>query len=57
MSGFGITAAVTFEHPYLLARRLSTLDHLTKGRVAWNVVSSYLNSAARNIGLDNQNRA
>ncbi|WP_184422121.1 NtaA/DmoA family FMN-dependent monooxygenase, partial [Rhodoblastus sphagnicola] len=43
-----------FEHPYLLARRLSTLDHLTKGRVAWNVVSSYLNSAARNIGLDNQ---
>lgn len=52
--GFGITAAVTFEHPYLLARRLSTLDHLTKGRVAWNVVSSYLNSAARNIGLDNQ---
>ncbi|PPQ33855.1 5,10-methylene tetrahydromethanopterin reductase [Rhodoblastus sphagnicola] len=52
--GFGVTAAVTFEHPYLLARRLSTLDHLTKGRVAWNVVSSYLNSAARNIGLDNQ---
>lgn len=52
--GFGITAAVTFEHPYLLARRLSTLDHLTKGRVAWNVVSSYLDSAARNIGLDRQ---
>ncbi|GAB3435963.1 LLM class flavin-dependent oxidoreductase [Giesbergeria sinuosa] len=52
--GFGVTAAVTFEHPYLLARRLSTLDHLTKGRVAWNVVSSYLDSAARNIGLDKQ---
>ncbi|MFN3526884.1 MAG: LLM class flavin-dependent oxidoreductase, partial [Paracoccus sp. (in: a-proteobacteria)] len=52
--GFGITAAVTFEHPYLLARRLSTLDHLTKGRVAWNVVSSYLDSAARNIGMDRQ---
>lgn len=52
--GFGITAAVTYEHPYLLARRLSTLDHLTKGRVAWNVVSSYLDSAARNIGLDKQ---
>ncbi|MBY0561019.1 MAG: LLM class flavin-dependent oxidoreductase [Hyphomicrobium sp.] len=43
-----------FEPPYLLARRLSTLDHLTKGRVAWNVVSSYLNSAALNIGMDKQ---
>lgn len=52
--GFGVTAALTFEQPYLLARRLSTLDHLTKGRVAWNVVSSYLNSAALNIGMDKQ---
>ncbi|SFV36716.1 LLM class flavin-dependent oxidoreductase [Hyphomicrobium facile] len=52
--GFGVTAAVTFEPPYLLARRLSTLDHLTKGRIAWNVVSSYLNSAALNIGMDKQ---
>jgi len=52
--GFGITAAITYEQPYLLARRLSTLDHLTKGRVAWNVVSSYLNSAALNVGLDRQ---
>jgi FMN-dependent oxidoreductase (nitrilotriacetate monooxygenase family) len=51
---FGITAAVTFEHPYLLARRLSTLDHLTRGRIAWNVVSSYLNSAAVNVGYDAQ---
>ena len=51
---FGVTAAVTFEQPYILARRLSTLDHLTKGRVAWNVVSSYLNSAALNIGMDRQ---
>lgn len=52
--GFGVTAAVTFEPPYLLARRLSTLDHLTKGRVAWNVVSSYLNSASINVGMDKQ---
>lgn len=51
---FGITAAATFEQPYLLARRLSTLDHLTKGRVAWNVVSSYLNSAAVNVGYEQQ---
>lgn len=52
--GFGITAALTYEPPYLLARRLSTVDHLTKGRVAWNVVSSYLNSAAQNVGMDKQ---
>ena len=51
---FGITAAITFESPYLLARRLSTLDHLTNGRIAWNVVSSYLNSAALNVGMDKQ---
>src|SRR3546814_15185935 len=36
------------------ARRMSTLDHLTKGRAAWNIVTSYLNSGARNIGLDQQ---
>ena len=51
---FGVTAAITFEHPYVLARRFSTLDHLTKGRVAFNVVSSYLNSAAMNVGADQQ---
>lgn len=51
---FGVTAAITFEHPYVLARRYSTLDHLTKGRVAFNVVSSYLNSAAINVGATQQ---
>lgn len=52
--GFGVTASVTYEQPYLLARRFSTLDHLTKGRVAWNIVTSYQESAARNLGLDKQ---
>jgi hypothetical protein len=33
--GFGITACTTFEPPFLLAKRFSTLDHLTEGRVAW----------------------
>jgi FMN-dependent oxidoreductase (nitrilotriacetate monooxygenase family) len=33
---------------------LSTLDHLTGGRVAWNIVTSYLDSAARNLGLNAQ---
>lgn len=52
--GFGVTASTTYENPYALARRFSTVDHLTKGRVAWNIVTSYLESAARNFGLDTQ---
>ncbi|TQE16805.1 LLM class flavin-dependent oxidoreductase [Streptomyces ipomoeae] len=52
--GFGITVSLTYEQPYKLARTLTTLDHLTKGRIAWNVVTSYLESAARNLGLGEQ---
>jgi dimethyl-sulfide monooxygenase len=52
--GFGITSALTYEQPYALARKFSTLDHLTGGRVAWNVVTGYLNSAAINLGFDKQ---
>ncbi|KAK7973415.1 xenobiotic compound family monooxygenase [Apiospora saccharicola] len=51
---FGVTASVTYEKPYSLARRLSTLDHLAEGRLAWNIVTSYLDSAARNFGLREQ---
>ncbi|WP_103663476.1 LLM class flavin-dependent oxidoreductase [Microbacterium sp. CJ77] len=52
--GFGVTAGTAYEHPYPFARRMSTLDHLTKGRVGWNVVTGYLPSAARNMGNDDQ---
>ena len=52
--GFGVTASVSFEHPYPFARRMSTLDHLTGGRAGWNIVTSYLESGARNIGLKHQ---
>jgi len=52
--GFGVTLSLTYEQPYSLARRISTLDHLTEGRMAWNVVTSYLESAARNLGLGQQ---
>jgi FMN-dependent oxidoreductase (nitrilotriacetate monooxygenase family) len=48
--GIGITASTNFEHPYAFARRLSTADHHTKGRVAWNIVTSYLDSGAKNTG-------
>ena len=49
--GFGITFSTTYEPPFAWARRVSTLDHLTKGRVGWNIVTSYLPNAARNFGL------
>ncbi|MFC7186464.1 LLM class flavin-dependent oxidoreductase [Halorubrum yunnanense] len=49
--GFAVTRSTTYTHPYQLAREFSTLDHLTDGRVAINVVTSYLQSAAENLGL------
>lgn len=52
--GFGITASTTYDAPYALARRFSTVDHLSNGRVGWNIVTSYLDSAARNFGLNTQ---
>lgn len=39
--GFAITASTSFEAPYTLAKRFSTLDHLTGGRFGWNVVTSW----------------
>ena len=46
---FAITSSTVSESPYHFSRRLATLDHLTKGRIGWNIVSSYLDSAARNL--------
>lgn len=51
---FGVTASTTYDTPYALARRFSTVDHLSDGRVGWNIVTSYLDSAARNFGLNTQ---
>ncbi len=50
--GFGVTFSTTYEPPFAFARRMSTLDHLTKGRIGWNIVTSYLPNAAQNFGLD-----
>lgn len=52
--GFGVTAITSFEPPYSFARRMSTLDHLTDGRISWNIVSGYLDSAARAMGQPGQ---
>ncbi len=49
-----MTCNLAWESPALMARRFSTLDHLTKGRIGWNIVTGYLDSAARAMGLDRQ---
>jgi len=38
--GLALTLSTTFYPPFLLARLLTTLDHLSRGRIAWNVVTS-----------------
>ncbi|MFP5078370.1 LLM class flavin-dependent oxidoreductase [Rhizobium sp. YIM 134829] len=48
--GFGVTVNTSVEAPYSFARRMSTLDHLTEGRIGWNIVTGYLDSAARALG-------
>jgi FMN-dependent oxidoreductase (nitrilotriacetate monooxygenase family) len=49
--GFGVTCNLAYEQPFAFARRMSTLDHLTGGRVGWNIVTGYLDSAARAAGF------
>lgn len=48
--GIAITSSVVQEHPFNFARRISTLDHLTGGRVAWNIVTSHIENTFRNFG-------
>ena len=50
--GLGATLSTTFHPPYLLARMLASLDLLSGGRAAWNVVTSATDMEARNFGLD-----
>jgi FMN-dependent oxidoreductase (nitrilotriacetate monooxygenase family) len=46
------TASATFYPPFMLARTMSTLDHLSGGRVGWNIVTSSEDRAAQNFGLE-----
>lgn len=46
------TMSTTFYPPWLLARSVATLDHLSGGRMGWNVVTSSENRAAQNFGMD-----
>ena len=46
--GFAVTYSTTYHPPYQCARAFSSLDHLTSGRIAWNIVTSFLDSAHEN---------
>src|ERR1700739_2335626 len=47
--GFGVTCAVSYEHPYTLARRFSTLDHLTGGGIGWEGGARVLEQPPRGL--------
>jgi len=50
--GFGVTFSTSFSHPYYLARLFNSLDHVTGGRIALNVVASTRRSDFANYGFD-----
>lgn len=51
--GFGVTSSTAYHDPYYFARMMSTLDHVTDGRIGWNIVAGYGSSEARKTGLAN----
>ncbi|EMY34848.1 luciferase-like monooxygenase [Arthrobacter crystallopoietes BAB-32] len=50
--GLAMTSSVIQSDPFQLARQMSTLDHISGGRAAWNVVTSVLENSHRNFGAD-----
>jgi FMN-dependent oxidoreductase (nitrilotriacetate monooxygenase family) len=50
--GIGVTRSTTYFAPYDVARTFATLDHLSSGRIAWNVVTSQSRNEAQNFGFD-----
>ena len=52
--GLAPTLTTTFYPPWLLARSISTLDHFSSGRIAWNIVTATSDAAAQNYGYDKQ---
>ncbi|KAK0711966.1 alkanesulfonate monooxygenase [Lasiosphaeris hirsuta] len=50
--GLAATASTTYDEPYHVARRFASLDHLSGGRAAWNIVTTANPDSAKNFGLD-----
>ena len=49
--GLAVTSSTSYVNPYILARQMSTLDHLTNGRAGWNIVTSWSKAAAAALGF------
>jgi FMN-dependent oxidoreductase (nitrilotriacetate monooxygenase family) len=52
--GLIATCSTTYTEPFNLARQFASIDHISHGRAAWNIVTSWLATAARNFGGDGQ---
>src|SRR5690348_18364045 len=52
--GLIATASTTYSEPFNLARQFGSIDHISNGRAAWNIVTSWLATAAENYGGDGQ---
>ena len=50
--GLAATASTTYDEPYHIARRFASLDHISGGRAAWNIVTTSNPESAKNFGLD-----
>jgi long-chain alkane monooxygenase len=50
--GLALTSNVVQNHPFNFARQVSTLDHISRGRIAWNIVTGMQDNGARNFGLE-----
>ncbi len=48
--GLIATASTTYTEPFNLARQFASIDHISRGRAAWNIVTSWLATAAENFG-------
>jgi alkanesulfonate monooxygenase len=53
---FGITGSIPYRPPFGFARLTSSLDHLTKGRLGWNIVTGYLDSEAKGAGKEKKEK-
>lgn len=51
---FAVTASTSYENPYALARKYATPDHVTNGRIGWNIVTSFLHNAMKAFGLEEE---
>src|SRR6187551_1813730 len=50
--GLAATASTTYDEPYHIARRFASLDHLSEGRAAWNIVTTGNPESSKNFGQD-----